>query len=147
MNITEAEYRRIMARQGKPEKRVAALPCPSEAQEQEAVIAWARCNIARLPGLELLFHVPNGGERPMHAALAMARQGVQSGVPDLLLPVARGGYHGLWLELKKRDGSNHPSPAQHAWLTRLEAEGYRCVVAYGAAQAIEAITHYLEMRP
>jgi hypothetical protein len=141
VNVTEADYQRILARQGKPEpRRTAALPCPSEAQEQEAVIAWARCNSTRYPGCELLFHVPN--ENAHHKV----RQGVCAGVPDLLLPVARGGYHGLWLELKRADHSNHPSPAQHAWLTRLEAEGYRCVVAYGAAQAIEAITQYLETR-
>lgn len=141
MNITEADYQRIVARQGKPEKRVAALPCPSEAQEQEAVIQWAHASAARYPGCELLFHIPN--ENAHHKV----RQGVCAGVPDLLLPVARGGYHGLWLELKRADGSNHPSPLQLAWLARLECEGYRCCVAYGAAQAIDAITKYLEMRP
>ena len=41
MNITEAEFARIVARQAKPERTVATLPALTEQQEQEAVIQWA----------------------------------------------------------------------------------------------------------
>ncbi len=140
MNITEAEFARIVARQNKPERTVATLPALTEQQEQEAVIQWAQASIARLPGLELLFHVPN--ENAHHKV----RQGVAAGVPDLCLPIARGGWHGLWIELKRADHSNGPSPAQRAWLERLIAEGYRCAVCYGANEAIDSIERYLEMR-
>ena len=139
MNITEAEFARIVARQNKPERTVATLPALTEQQEQEAVIQWAQASIARLPGLELLFHVPN--ENAHHKV----RQGVAAGVPDLCLPIARGGWHGLWIELKRADHSNGPSPAQRAWLERLIAEGYRCAVCYGANEAIDSIERYLEM--
>ena len=30
--------------------------------------------------------------------------GVKSGVPDLMLPIPKGGYHGLFIELKKEVG-------------------------------------------
>ena len=143
--ITKQEFARIVARQAKPERTVATLPALTEQQEQEQLMQWAQASIARLPGLELLFHVPNGGERPKHAAIAMARAGAKAGVPDLCLPVARGGYHGLWLELKRADHSNGPSPAQKAWIERLQSEGYYCAVCYGASEAIDAITRYLEM--
>ena len=139
--VTEAEYQRIVERLdhyvGKP---ATTLPAPTEQQEQEAVIQWAQASIARLPGLELLFHVPN--ENAHHKV----RQGVAAGVPDLCLPIARGGWHGLWIELKRADHSNVPSPAQRAWLERLIAEGYRCAVCYGANEAIDSIERYLEMR-
>ena len=138
--VTEQEYARIVARQAKPERTVATLPALTEQQEQEAVIQWAQASIARLPGLELLFHVPN--ENAHHKV----RQGVAAGVPDLCLPIARGGWHGLWIELKRADHSNGPSPAQRAWLERLIAEGYRCAVCYGANEAIDSIERYLEMR-
>ena len=138
--VTEQEFAAILRRQGKPERTVATLPALTEQQEQEAVIQWARASIARLPGLELLFHVPN--ENAHHKV----RQGVAAGVPDLCLPIARGGWHGLWIELKRADHSNVPSPAQRAWLERLIAEGYRCAVCYGANEAIDSIERYLEMR-
>ena len=137
--VTEQEYAAILRRQGQPERTVATLPALTEQQEQEAVIQWARASIARLPGLELLFHVPN--ENAHHKV----RQGVAAGVPDLCLPIARGGWHGLWIELKRADHSNGPSPAQRAWLERLIAEGYRCAVCYGANEAIDSIERYLEM--
>lgn len=139
--ISEADYQRIVAQQQRPTKQATTLPCPTEAQEQETIVQWA----AHYPGADLLFHVPNGGERPKHAALAMARAGAKAGVPDLCLPVPRGGWHGLWIELKRADHSNHPTPAQAAWIERLRANGYMVVVAYGADAAIRAIEQYLEM--
>ena len=138
--VTEQEYAAILRNQSKPERTATTLPAPTEQQEQEAVIQWAQASIARLPGLELLFHVPN--ENAHHKV----RQGVAAGVPDLCLPIARGGWHGLWIELKRADHSNVPSPAQRAWLERLIAEGYRCAVCYGANEAIDSIERYLEMR-
>ena len=139
MNISETEFARILRNQARPQKAATTLPCPTEAQEQAALMEWAHLSAARLPGVELLFHIPN--ENAHHKV----REGVCAGVPDLCLPVARGGWHGMWIELKRADHSNHPTPAQLAWLARLECEGYRCVVAYGANAAIDAIENYLRM--
>ena len=145
MNVTETEFARILRNQARPQKAATTLPAPTEAQEQAALMEWAHLSAARLPGVELLFHIPNGELRDKGTAVRLKQQGVSAGVPDLLLPVARGGYHGLWLELKRADHSNHPSALQHAWIARLECEGYRCVVAYGANAAIDAIENYLRM--
>jgi hypothetical protein len=43
------------------------------------------------------------------------------------------------------DRSNHPSPAQVAWIDRLRDEGYMVVVCYGAGQAMRAIETYMGM--
>ena len=137
--VTEQEYATILRRQAKPQKPATTLPVPTEAQEQEQVVQWAHMSATRLPGVDLLYHIPN--ENAHHKM----RQGVKSGIPDLHLPVARGGYHGLYVEMKKHDHSNDESPAQKAIRFRLEAEGYRCVVAYGADAAIGAIEQYLRM--
>lgn len=39
-------------------------------------------------------------KRDKATAVALKRQGVKAGVPDICLPVARNGYHGLHIELK-----------------------------------------------
>jgi hypothetical protein len=145
MHVTEAEYAAIVARTKAPAKR-AAIPAPTEAQEQEAVMTWARCTVGRLPSLCWLFHVPNGGARDGATAAAMQRQGVQRGVPDLCLPVPVGDYHGLWIELKRRDHSNHASPEQVRWLEHLRASRYMAVVCYGADEAIATLEAYLDAR-
>ena len=72
----------------------------SEATEQEQVMLWCSYIAIRHPELNLLYHVPNGGSRNEIEAANLKRQGVKAGVPDLALPVARKGYHGLYIEMK-----------------------------------------------
>ena len=115
---------------------------PSEEQEQAAVIEWTIIMDKQLPELRLLFHVPNGAERHPAVAAKLKKQGVKAGVPDLFLPVARGGWHGLFVEMKKRKGGR-VSDAQKQWISDLEGEMYRCVVANGAEEACDAIFKYL----
>ena len=73
----------------------------SEATEQELVIQWCNWQQAQHPEAGMIFHIPNGGQ-PEHnwEAANLKRQGVKAGVPDLFLPVAKNGYHGLFIEMK-----------------------------------------------
>ena len=146
MRITEGEYTQLLKRMGKPPKERTTLPAPTEAVEQECVIEWARCNLHRWPDLQWLYHTPNGGARDKATAAALQRQGTQPGIPDLFLPVPVGTYHGIWLELKRRDHSNHATPEQLRWLDHLRAAHYMAVVCYGAEEAIAALEAYLDAR-
>ncbi len=116
---------------------------PTEDNEQVAVFAWADWNQDRWPELALLFHIPNGGYRHPATAARMKELGVKPGVPDLFLPAARGNYHGLWIEMKRKKGGK-VSPMQTAWLESLTAQGYKTAVCHGAAEAIVMIACYLE---
>ncbi len=107
---------------------------------------WATGQLAAWPELRLLHHIPNGGHRGKREAGQLKRMGVKPGVPDLCLPVARGGHHGLYVELKRRDGSR-VSSEQRAWLAALHAGGYCALVAEGHEQAIAAIRDYLTSDP
>lgn len=116
---------------------------PREAVEQEALMDWAYRASGKWPELGLLFHVPNGGSRNEIEAMRLKRQGVKAGVPDLCLPVARAGYHGLYIELKRQQGG-HVSVNQKAWLNALTDQGYRAVVCCGWEAAKDEIERYLE---
>lgn len=149
------ELRRALARGDvriPDERNVQAAPprpapaAPSEHDEQVMLIQTCETLYARLPELRLLFAIPNGGQRSKAVAGKLKAEGVRAGVPDLFLPVARRGHHGMFIEMKRADGSNHATPEQAAWLSCLRAQGYHCVVAYGATQAIEEILSYLEMK-
>ena len=115
-----------------------------EAMEQEALFDWAKATFGRYPELKLLYHIPNGGKRNRFEAAHLKRQGVKAGVPDICLPVPRGGFHGLYIELKA--GSNKPTDSQNKWLSALRAQGYAAEVCVGWKQAQELITEYLGMR-
>jgi hypothetical protein len=120
---------------------------PTEHEEQTAVILWARANESRLPALRTLFAIPNGGRRDPATARMLAAEGVRAGVPDLCLPVMRGGFGALWIEMKRRDFSNRLSSEQASFVGALRAAGHHVVVAYGAPEAIAAILAYLEESP
>lgn len=96
----------------------------SEAQHQAYVIKWSQQPSIRRqwPELALLHHIPNGGTRDAVEAKHLKQQGVKSGVPDLCLPVPRGQYHGLYIEMKTESG--HTSDEQEWWGERLQAQGY-----------------------
>ena len=95
------------------------------------------------PELGLLYAIPNGGKRAIKTAIALKAQGVKSGVPDMCLPVARGGYHGLYIELKRQKGGV-VSETQKSWITALAEQGYKAVVCRGADEAIGTIKEYLQ---
>lgn len=115
---------------------------PKEHDEQVALFQWAEKE-NRWQELSLLFAIPNGGKRTPRTAGMLKAEGVKPGVPDICLPVARKGYHGLYIELKRRMGSR-VSLEQKRWLMALEQKGYRCCVCHGWDEARKAIETYLE---
>lgn len=121
-----------------PPKRLAKLT-PTEAQEQAALIAWFDWRYPALCGR--LLHIPNGGYRHKAVARFLKAQGVRPGVLDLLLPLARRGYPGLWIELKR--SGNGMSDAQRDWFAFLAGQGYLTVEATGFDAAQWTLEWYL----
>lgn len=117
----------------------------NEDAEQETVIQWARYSSGRWPELQLLHHIPNGGSRNKKEAVKLKRMGVLAGVADLHLPVARSGYHGLYIEMKFGDGRIQKS--QKEFLRAAAKENNYCAVCYSAADAIEVIESYMNNEP
>lgn len=122
----------------------AGMKAPTEQIEQMALIRWAEYEKGAHPELKLLLHIPNGGTRSKAEAGKFKAMGVKSGVPDLFLPVARGGFHGLWIELKRADGGKTQA-AQHGWIAALKGQGYEAVVCHGWMEASEKIMKYLNL--
>lgn len=114
----------------------------TESGAQEMLFTWAMWQQEGRPELKLLYHVPNGGKRDAKTGRALKRQGVKAGVPDLCLPVARGGYHSLYIELKV--GKNTTSPKQKEWIAALRQQGNYVSVCYGWEEAKETIENYLD---
>ena len=118
-----------------------------EDDHQEALFRWASVMANSGYPTRLMFAIPNGGYRRPREAARMKLAGVKSGVPDILLPVPRGEFHGLFIELKRPivKGEAKPvvSPEQKHWLKELDAQGYMATVCYGWIEAKEVIESYL----
>ena len=117
---------------------------PLESEEQQALFSWARLSERTYPELALLVHIPNGGYRNMSEAVRFKREGVKRGFPDILLPVARGGYHSLAIELKRIRGSS-TSPEQKQWINALSEQGWKTAICKGWVEARDLIIKYLEL--
>lgn len=113
---------------------------PTESAEQQALFEWAAWAASRFPGLNLMFHIPNGGMRSQSEAKRFKAEGVKAGIPDIFLPVARGKYHGLFIELKRAGG--RVSPAQTYILEELTNQGYWAALCYGFDAARDVIEKY-----
>ena len=122
-----------------------ALPVPTEDEEQMQIFSWAMYQRGKHPELALLFHIPNGGKRGKAEAARFKAMGVKSGVPDLCLPVSRGGYHGLYIELKRRRGGQ-VSGDQREWIDALRVQGFHVKVCRGSDEAIRLLFDYIEGR-
>lgn len=118
--------------------KVTSLYTPTEDQIQEAVVEW--CDLMRIP----IVHIPNEGKRSAAYAAKMKRMGLRNGFPDLFVTEARGGFHGLFIELKAEGGRT--SPDQKMWIAKLNSKGYLARVCVGADAAITEIQKYMEMR-
>jgi len=113
---------------------------PSEDFEQARLSTWLdRQNIR-------FFAIPNGGSRNPIEGAKFKRCGVKSGVPDLCMPIPSGPYHGLYIEMKRKQGGT-VSPTQKEWIVYLRSVGYFADVAFGFEHAKEIINNYLSLLP
>lgn len=109
---------------------------PLEVQEQIAAATW-------MTNQQIIFyHIPNGGYRDYREAAKFKRMGVKPGVPDICIPIARQGFHGLYIELKRVTGGS-VSETQRFWLEELRKQGYDVFIAKGAKELINYVKNYL----
>lgn len=114
----------------------------NEHLHQVALMQWAAIYSAQHPEISLLFAIPNGGKRNISVAKKLKAEGLKPGVPDLFLPVAKKGFHGLFIEMKAATGST--SKLQKEWISELIKQRYKVVVCKGWEVAMNEIKSYLE---
>lgn len=103
---------------------------PHESWEQQSLVA----ELERLePGILMEINPAAGMKLDKRMAAAVKTLGYQSGTLDIFLPE----YH-VYIELKRQKGGSL-SPEQKARIPRLEAAGYRVIVARGAVDAIDQL--------
>lgn len=118
------------------------LPVPSESDEQQWLFEWAKRQEKVYPGLELMYHIANEGKRSAAGGKSLVEQGLKKGVPDICLPVAKGGYHGMYVELKRTKGGR-VGEEQEKWLSELKNQGYHTALCRGWEQAKNEIAAYM----
>lgn len=114
-----------------------------ERREQVALFRWAAMHAHQYPELRLMFAVPNGmAARSPITVRKMKAEGLRPGVPDIWLPVASAGCHGLAIELKVPP--NDLTDEQAWWAGELRQRGWRVEApCWGFEHARAVIGMYL----
>lgn len=123
----------------------AGMRLRSEATEQEHVVSWCFHHERLYPELKWLHHCPNGGSRQKAEASRLKAQGVKPGVPDLHLPIPKGKYIGLYIEMKYDKGTIQKS--QKEWIAGMVAAGHYACVCYSYDLAVKVIESYVRLEP
>lgn len=119
---------------------------------KEGVLTNQCADYLRLQFPEVLFHVDFGAGAMLSQLQALRQRRLnEPGWPDIMIAVANGGYHGLFVELKRagdhfyrRDGAPRRSyEHQHLVHERLRAQGYRVDVCAGFEEFQASISGYL----
>jgi len=106
---------------------------------QKQYFRWA----AHIKGIELLHAIPNGGHRHPATAVKLKAEGVKAGVPDVYLPVSRGGFIGLAIEFKAPEGN--PTKEQRDRIDRMQREGWCAVLCWDFEAARRVTLGYMGM--
>ena len=90
----------------------------------------------------LIYAIPNGGQRNVIVASKLKAEGVLSGVPDLHIPIAKKGFNGLYIELKKGKAGK-VSDNQKTIMEKLQSECYRCEVCRSFDEFRNVVDNYM----
>lgn len=125
-------------------------------KKREESIHQSVCKYLKLQYPDCIFSSESGGIRlTMGQAIKAKSLRSESKLPDLLIMEARGGYCGLFIEIKKdsvwlRDGSlskDKHIQAQAAVLDRLNKKGYCAVFGCGFDLTKAIIDDYMKRQP
>ena len=130
--------------------KITKPPEPSEYEQHKSIFVWAKVMEREYPELALLNSSANGawfpgalGELKYKILAVLKATGcIRPGFPDINLPVSRGGWHALYIELKKKTGK--PSPEQILWVEALRLQGNLACFCFGQAMAEKVIVAYLK---
>lgn len=115
----------------------------SEHAHQRAVFQWMNMQTGWPELRELAFAIPNGGKRDKITAGKLKAEGVKSGVSDIMIPIARKGFHGFFLEMKKPGERDGESDNQKKFGAGVEREGYFYAVCEHWEEATHLISWYM----
>lgn len=116
----------------------ASRPSHRESGLQRACMKWMRLQYPRL----MMFAVPNGGYRNSREAAIMVSEGIRTGVSDLILLKACGGWHGLCVEMKY--GKGRQTVSQMEFERIVTEEGYLYRVVRSFEEFRELIDNYVK---
>lgn len=111
-----------------------------ESRLQRACIKWFKLQYPK----ETIFAIPNGGKRGKIEAAIMKGEGVMAGVSDLFLMRGKERYHGLFIEMKAKNGKLREN--QRVFIENAKRKDYKVEVCHSLEEFIEKVNNYLNKK-
>jgi hypothetical protein len=98
-----------------------------------------------------LIHIPNEGKRSKETGYLLKKMGLLPGTPDYFHPIVRGGYGGLWIEMKRNKAYSASERSTDSWgrqvnmLVKLRRYGFMAEMAYGWEHARKIRQYYMSL--
>ncbi len=134
---------------GRKATHLTGVIAPYESDIQAAAFEYMKT--LRLPNGHALwdyaYAVPNGamlaGDSAQRARMmnSMKRQGLKTGVSDIVIALPLDGFHGAYIEVK-RNAKSPISDEQKAWSALMKSVGYYTRIVAGQDALFAAITDY-----
>lgn len=115
---------------------------PTESSIQSSYILWLNLQYPKIADVTAAF--ANGGLRDGRYGHRLRCEGLKKGFPDIGMFVARGEYHGMFIEFKSAKGII--SKEQFEVMSNLETQGYLCRICRSLDEAINETIKYLEQQ-
>lgn len=118
----------------------------SHHEDNESIALWQRAQLNPILR-DYLYHIANERKCSPKQGARLKRMGVRSGVSDYHLPIARGVYHSLWVELKPDVKGYYPDIAtsQAEWRKLMRLAGNAAFIIKGWEMAIAIMLRYLAL--
>ncbi len=130
----------------KPGRRPILVLKPQEiipTEREECVAFWDYCQRVLRLG-KSVYHIPNEGMREGWYAKALVKIGLTPGVLDFFFQKHNKRWHGLYIDMKRRNRQNHKKDAdQEAFIENALKDGYYACYAYGFDDALRIYTDYV----
>ena len=112
---------------------------PKEQNIQSSLVRWMKSQYPKM----LLTASAGGLHTSKTQAIKMKHAGYTKGCPDMMIFEPRGGYFGLFIELKRP--GNKATPEQILFIENLRLRNYHALVCTGLDEAMESISKYMAL--
>ncbi len=114
---------------------------PSEYEECKLFWDWCQLNFLIK---KVTAHIVNEGRRSFSQGSKLKKIGLRKGVSDYFIGLPRGGYYGVWIEMKIKNRKRaRVSPDQIEWVSLMRCAGFYAFVSYGGDEAIQFMKDYI----
>ena len=123
------------------------MPSP-EATIQIDIFNWIREQETKHPVLRTIFHTPNSFFGTNFGVIThLKKMGMRKGVYDIIVPVSKGNYAGLWIEVKKPKGKLSLEQLQYIDLINNHSDHPTLFkTTFIAEEGIQIIKDYLKIK-